>query len=304
VSHIANAAKGFEWIHVDEVGEADFAYLEERFKFHPLDYADVRSDAIMSKMDTYKHYVFLVFQIPIERRVDQPLDDLVLYVFLSEQAVVTITREPSAVLQRIAERLAQNPRARASMIGKGTGLTLYRLLSEAFHQTNDLVARLGVRVRELESAVYISHHRNTTIALAKARRDVLFLRHLIDPQRHLLSSLVNLRRPYLPEELSAYLDDLGDTLDMAYLTIDNLKSIIDGLFEVNESLLTHQTNRVITLLTVISAALMAPTLVAGFYGMNVPWLPLTHDSWFVSSLFVVSILLVLISVHLITRRRV
>ncbi len=302
--HVANSAKGFEWIHVNEANEADFAYLKERFKFHPLDYADIRSENIIAKMDTYKHYVFLVFQIPVERTVGQPLDDLVLYVFLSDTTVVTVTREHSPVLERIAQRLVANPRARASMVGKGSGLLLYRLLSEAFHETNNLVARLSSRVRELEFDVYRAHRRNTTIALAQARRDVLFLRHLVDPQRHLLSSLVNLRRPYLSEEISVYFDDLGDTLAMAYLTIDNLKSIIDGLFEVNESLLAHQTNRVITQLTVISAALMAPTLVAGFYGMNVAWLPLVHDAWFVAFLFLISFLLVLVSVHLITRKHV
>jgi Mg2+ and Co2+ transporter CorA len=48
---------------------------------------------------------------------------------------------------------------------------------------------------------------------------------------------------------------------------------------VNETFLAHRTNDTVRMLTLISVALMPPTLVVGYLGMNVPSLPFSHNPW-------------------------
>jgi magnesium transporter len=74
------------------------------------------------------------------------------------------------------------------------------------------------------------------------------------------------------------------------------------LFDVNEALLSHKTNEVVTLLTIVSAALMVPTFIAGFYGMNVPWLPFANNAQIVSMLYIVSFLVMVALVIAVVRR--
>lgn len=86
------------------------------------------------------------------------------------------------------------------------------------------------------------------------------------------------------------------------MAADNLKLIVDGLFDVNEALLSHRTNEVVTLLTVVSASLMVPTLIAGFYGMNVPWLPYASDAKIVGLFYAFGLVGMALVVLVILRR--
>jgi len=129
------------------------------------------------------------------------------------------------------------------------------------------------------------------------------MRHVVDPQRIIISQLINTRISFIPTDLNVYFDDLKDTLDGMWVVADNLKNIIDGLFDVNEALLTHRTNEIIRMLTVISVILMPPTLIASYYGMNVQDLPYDHDIGIVSAVIAASLIGFWILVWWIDKRK-
>lgn len=295
-------AKGIQLHHIREVSEADLELLQSKFKFHHLDYEDIRSQTPISKMDAYKHYLFFVFHIPAVNKDTGYLYGEELFVFLSQEGLVTITQKPIPALEDIISRIEKSTKFRSLLLGKGTAFCLQRILGEIFRDSLSIVADLTLEVRRLEAAIEVQHDKRLTVDLGHARRNILFLRQVIDPQRAILSSLSNLKRTFVSEEMAVYFDDVHDVLDSIWLSTDNLKLIIDGLFDVNEALLSHRTNEVVTLLTFISAALMVPTLIAGFYGMNVPWLPYATDARFVSLAYLVGFLGMVLVVVAIIRR--
>ncbi len=279
------SAKGIEWIHIQRAKDKDLEYLQDNFRFHHLDYDDIQSETPISKMDPYKHYIFFVFHIPTMHKDSGHVHGEELYVFLSQDKLVTLTNTPIDSVQKYFGRLKKGNKSRSSVFAKGTSYLMYKILHDAFRGSMAIVGDLTQEVARLEDAIQHKHQRRITVDLGHVRRNVLYARHLIDPQRSMLASLANLKRPFLTEENHLYLDDLHDVLDTIWLTADNLKLLIDGMFDVNEALLSHKTNDIITLLTIISASLMVPTLLAGFYGMNVPWLPYYDDPRIISFLY-------------------
>jgi len=302
-THIELSSKGKEWHHFPRAKEVDFGFLQDNYKFHHLDYDDIRTDTPISKMDTYKDYVFFIFHIPTLNEQSGRIEGIELYVFLHAHGIVTITEEPVESVEKLINRVSKSPRLQTSLLGRGGAFVLHRLLFEVFRKSVPLASQFTKQVTSLEDEMYQGHQKKITIELGNVRRNTLFLRHIIDPQRHILSLLAELDRSFLPKELDVYFDDVKDILDTVWLTCDNLKLIIDGLFEVSEALLTHKTNDVVTLLTIISAILMAPALIAGFYGMNVSWLPFAHDASAVGFVYLVSLLIVLIAVVSVLSRR-
>lgn len=295
-------AKGVKLLSLREVTEADLEALQDKFRFHHLDYEDIRSQTPISKMDPYKHYVFFVFHIPSVSEATEYVYGEELYVFLSKEALVVATHKPVAAIDDFIRRMGKSSKFRSLVLGKGTAFCLQKILGEAFRESLGIVADLTLEVRRLEEAIEVRHDKRLTVDLGHARRNILFLRHIVDPQRTILSSFVHLKRDFIPEDVTVYFDDVHDVLDTIWLSTDNLKLLIDGLFDVNEALLSHRTNQVLTFLTFISAALMVPTLIAGFYGMNVPWLPLAADARFVSLLYVIGFLGMVLVVGAIIRR--
>ncbi|NQV90236.1 magnesium transporter CorA family protein [Candidatus Uhrbacteria bacterium] len=280
-------SKGLVWHHIRAVSDADLEALQGVYKFHHLDYEDIRAETPISKMDPYKHYIFFVFHIPMIDPETGHLFGEEIYVFLSNDAIVTITHKPIPALETFVERVEKSSKLRSLVLGTGTAFCLHKILAEVFRESVALVSNLTLEVRRLEQAIEKRHDKRITVELGYARRNILFLRHVIDPQRTILTSLMNMKRSFITDDMTLYFDDVQDILDTIWLAADNLKLIIDGLFDVNEALLSHRTNEVVTLLTFVSAGLMVPTLIAGFYGMNVPWLPYAHDARLVTLIYVI-----------------
>ena len=56
--------KKITWHHFSALEENDFSVLEKEFKFHPLDFDDLREEHIFPKLDIYKQYLFSIFSVP------------------------------------------------------------------------------------------------------------------------------------------------------------------------------------------------------------------------------------------------
>ncbi len=295
-------SKSIKWVHVTNVEESDLAYLQENFRFHHLDYEDIRVETPISKMDTYKHYIFCVFHIPTVHQETGHVSGEELYMFVSQDSVVTVSHVHLPAVETFFDRLDKSAKFRASIMGKGSMYLMYKILHEAFKESLKIASDLSQEVSRLERAIETEHNKSITVDLGHARRNVLYNRHIIDPQRAMLSSLSNTKRTFITSETVLYLDDLHDLLDTVWLTSDNLKLIVDGLFDVNEALLSHKTNEIITLLTIVSAAFMVPTFIAGFYGMNVSWLPFSEQPGIVGMFYLASFIIMIIVVYTVMKR--
>lgn len=277
----------FIWHHINGLDSADVEFLRTQFQFHVLDFEDLAQTNSIPKLDVYKHYLFAVFHIPRFSDGGRIITDDI-EIFLGSEYLVTVTKRPFDALERFFLRASRNPKFRADVMGRDPAYLLYRILRVLFTQSHDVVEELMTHVTKVEDGVYNERDRATTLELARIRRNVLFLRTSLDPERVMLGNMITMEREYLPPEAHVYFDDVRDILDSMWAASDNIKQIIDGLFEVNEALLTHRTNEVMSIFTAIAAAFMPPTLVAGLYGMNVPWLPFIQHPLVVALLLIIS----------------
>ena len=74
-------------------------------------------------------------------------------------------------------------------------------------------------------------------------------------------------------DLDVYFDDVVDKVEKIYNNLETLSEIVTSLNETNESILSHNTNNVIKILTIFSVVMLPLTFITGFYGMNVIGLP-------------------------------
>jgi magnesium transporter len=81
--------------------------------------------------------------------------------------------------------------------------------------------------------------------------------------------------------------DNSQAIEMAHVYTTILKSTMDAM----ASMISNTLNAVMSRLTSITLALMVPTLVASYYGMNVDFLPFIHHKLSFWIIFVVSIML-------------
>ena len=51
--------------------------------------------------------------------------------------------------------------------------------------------------------------------------------------------------------------------------LDNYKEVVEALEDTNESLISHQQNDILYVLTIFSVVMLPLTFITGFFGMNV-----------------------------------
>jgi magnesium transporter len=74
--------------------------------------------------------------------------------------------------------------------------------------------------------------------------------------------------PFLPESsISTSTTSSTRRADLGHL--DNYKEVVEALEDTNESVISHNQNRVLRILTVFSVVLLPLTLISGIFGMNV-----------------------------------
>lgn len=303
MAHKTLKGKDFVWYHFPELEEVDFQFLEKQFKFHPLDFDDLRGDTELPKLDVYKYYLFAMLNIPSIDTTTHRVSKLDLAVFIGKDYIVTASRQHIDSVDRFFARATRSSGLRRDAMGKSPGYFLYKLLDYVFRDSKVVLQELVRKTNQLEEEVYGHRTRRTTQHLGVLRRNILFLRHIIDPQRILIDHFINARKSFISKDLQIYYDDIKDALDGIWVVTDNLKNIIDSLFDVNEALLSHRTNQIIRVLTVISVVLMPPTLISSYYGMNVQGLPFADNIGIVSFIILTSLIGFLAFIWFIDRRR-
>src|SRR6266536_2857924 len=70
-------------------------------------------------------------------------------------------------------------------------------------------------------------------------------------------------------ELKLYFDDIVDASERIWDLLDNYKEVVEALEDTNESLISHQQNDILYVLTIFSVVMLPLTFLTGFFGMNV-----------------------------------
>ena len=78
--------------------------------------------------------------------------------------------------------------------------------------------------------------------------------------------------------------------------------ILSGMMDAYASVISNNVNDIMKQLTSVSIVLMIPTMIASFYGMNVPN-PLQYSRWGLTGIIAFSILLSIVGIWLLRKRK-
>ncbi|MFA5076482.1 MAG: magnesium transporter CorA family protein [Patescibacteria group bacterium] len=294
--------KEVKWIHIDGVDDEVVSFFKNNFKFHHLDIEDVASERQRPKIDIYKYYLFTIFVFPYYDQSKEKVRGREVDIFLNKDTLITVSKKQFPLLDKIFGRCLSEEKYKKAWLGKGPDFLFYRLLAVLFKDSARALDNLNHLISNIEDDVYEYETQDIFRDLAYLRRGVLALRRMIDPQRFTINTLVNIKRDFVSPDLSVYFDDVHDSVEKIWVSIENYKDTIDGLHLTNESLVSQHTNRVIQILTIFSATLLPLTLLSGIYGMNVQ-LPFADRPYLVGVVFGVFVLIIFTVLLILKKKR-
>ncbi|MDP3965121.1 MAG: CorA family divalent cation transporter [bacterium] len=289
------------WMHVTDPGEDDLQKLRE-YKFHPLDIQDCQPQSVQHpKMDIYRNYVFLVFHFPIYDARERKVEYLEIDAFVQHGLLVTVTKGRLDLLDRMFKSY-RNLRSSKHTVRNSAGFQLYKIMDRLYRMSTPILNEIGESVNWSEEEVYKSTPKQIAYELAITRRNIQKLYRILDPQRSVMLRLINVKKSFLPEQISIYFDDVHDYLSRSITLLENFRDSVEGVHLTNDFLMSQRINNVMKSLTIISVSLLPLTLLTGLYGMNVEGLPLA-DNPFGLGLVGIGLLGVILGVIFILRKK-
>jgi magnesium transporter len=267
---------GLTWIHLEAPSHEEAQLLAARFGWHPLDVEDVLSRRERPKVDSYTEeesagYLFAVLHFPVYNAAVGRLDAGELDMFLGPDYLVTLPTVEIKPVTRLFERCYANEEFRRTLFTRGSGRLLYELLDDLYDYCFPILDKIALKLRQIDEEIdeITPRAKERVRDIHKVKQEIISYRKIVRPQRPTLRQLERQIERFLPEELELYFDDIVDASERIWDNLDNYKEVVEALEDTNESLISHQQNDILYVLTIFSVVMLPLTFLTGLFGMNV-----------------------------------
>jgi magnesium transporter len=269
-------SEGLTWLHLEAPSHEEAQLLAARFGWHPLDVEDVLSRRERPKVDSYTEeesagYLFAVLHFPVYNAAVGRLDAGELDIFLGPDYLVTLPNVELKPVTRLFERCYTSEEFRLNLFKRGSGRLLYELLDDLYDYCFPILDKIGLKLRQIDEEIdeITPRAKERVRDIHKVKQEIISYRKIVRPQRPTLRQLERQIERFLPEELELYFDDIVDASERIWDNLDNYKEVVEALEDTNESLISHQQNDILYVLTIFSVVMLPLTFLTGLFGMNV-----------------------------------
>ena len=273
--------------------------LNDELGLHELAVEDALGPHQRPKLDHYATHLFLschAVRVDLEqgRLAETEVD-----AFLNERWLVTVRKDEKFAIEPVLERWDRSP----DLTQHGVSFLLYGLLDVVVDGYFDAVQAFDDYYDDVSDNIF-SEHPLDPIEQRRwfdMRRAMVRFHRLAVPLREAVSSLMRREHAAVPEDLYPYYQDVYDHILRISESSDSLRDLVSTIVETNLSLRDYHQNQIVKKVTSWAAIIAVPTLITGYYGMNVPYPGSGSTAGVVASAILV--LVISGSLYLLFRRR-
>ena len=133
------------------------------------------------------------------------------------------------------------------------------------------------------------------------RKSLVLLRRIVIPMREVVNALMRRDLHVVTDDLMPYYQDVYDHVLRAAEWTESLRDLVNSILETNLTIQGNRLNVITKKVTGWAAIIAVPTLITGYYGMNVPYPGFSEPVGFAVSVAVIVIAAVVL--YLVFKRK-
>ncbi len=291
------------WINISPpFSHEELEEMAQQFEI-PLDFLTDSLDIDeRSRYEREDDIRLIVVNTPILNEIEEENDAIYITVpigiILTPDQMITITAYASPVLQLFLDGKVRgfNPHDESSFVLQIMEQNVYRFLT--------CLKKLNLKRNLIEKELYDSSRNKELKQLLSIEKSLVYFVNSLSANELLKMKMKRTDFLKIREDEDQFdlfediIIDNSQALEMANI----YTNILNGTMDAYGSIISNNLNITIRRLTLITIILMVPTLVASFYGMNIP-LPLEGESYALPIIVAVSICLSLLVTWYFQRKR-
>jgi magnesium transporter len=173
-----------------------------------------------------------------------------------------------------------------SVLREGPDFVLWAIVDYLVDGYFPVFDKLSDEIDQLQDDVIASPNRWLIERLFQVRRDLLAIRHAVNPQREIFNQLTNRNLPFIREPHIVYFRDVYDHLIRLTDELDSYREMVSTTLDAYLSTVNNNLSEVMKRLTAITAILAGIGAGAGIFGMSEAGLAISFEDlrfWIVTA---------------------
>ena len=267
-THLGDAAC-VVWVDLLSPGREELDALAGELGLHELAIEDALSPHQRPKLDRYDTHLFLSSHALRVAPGEHALIETEVDAFIGPRWLVTVRKSDDFSAHVVVARWDQSP----MLARHGVSFLLYGVLDVIVDGYFEVVQAFDDYYDEVSEGIFAERPLTPTEQRRwfEARQALVRFHRLVVPLREAVSSLMRREHGAVAEELYPYYQDVYDHVLRVGESTEALRDLVATIIETNISLRDYRQNQVVKQVTSWAAIIAVPTLITGYFGMNVPF---------------------------------
>jgi magnesium transporter len=281
------------WINISGLKDIDsIKLLGEEFDIHPLSLEDILHTEQPPKIEIFEDYRYLSMKtIQREKRFhhqegikhsslfkrkkeqDRKTDEFLIdqiSIIIMKNVLITFQEMPGDSFNDIRKKILEN----AGEIRKmGTDYLAYVIIDAVVDEYFLTLDHLEDDIENYEDRSAKTNDEMFIEEIQDTKKYLLQIKRAVSSLKDVLNKITHQDNFFQADKLKPFLQDLNENINHALITVENYREWLSNIMDVNISIVSYQTNKVMKVLTVISTIFIPLTFIAGIYGMNFEFMP-------------------------------
>jgi len=243
--------------------------LADELGLHELAVEDALSEHQRPKLDHYAtHLFFSCHAVGVDRDEGRLLTTEI-DAFIAKRWIITVRKHNGFSMDEVLRRWDRSP----DLAGHGVSFLLYGLLDVVIDGYFETVSAFDEYYDDVSEGIFSEHPLQPAEQKHwfQMRQAMIQFHRLALPLREAVSGLMRREQTIVTQELYPYYQDVYDHILRVSESTDALRDLVSTIVETNLSLRDYRQNQVMKKVTSWAAIIAVPTLITGYYGMNVPY---------------------------------
>jgi magnesium transporter len=264
------------WVDLCPPTEEDMLALAEELGLHELAVEDALGEHQRPKVDHYATHLFLSCHAVRLDREQGRLQVTEIDAFINPRWLVTIRKDEGFALRPVLQRWDRSP----DLTVHGVSFLLYGLLDVVVDGYFEAVQAFDEYYDEVSEGIFTEHPLEPPQQRRwfEMRQALVLFHRLVVPMREAVSGLMRREHSTVEEDLYPYYQDVYDHVLRVSESTEALRDLVSTIVETNLTLRDYRLNQITKKVTSWAAIIAVPTLITGWYGMNVPY-PGLNRTW-------------------------
>ena len=287
------------WVDLCDPSKEQLDELADELGLHELAVEDALSPHQRPKLDHYASHLFLACHAARFTSERGTLETTEINAFINERWLITVRKDESFPMEGVEARWDRSP----DLAVNGVSFLLYGFLDSVVDGYFDTVQQFDEYYDHVSEKLFADQPMAPSDQRHwfQARQALMQFRRLVIPMREAVSGLMRREHSTVDADMYPYYQDVYDHILRVNESSDALRDLVSTLVETNLSLRDYRSNQIMKRVTSWAAIIAVPTLITGWYGMNVPY-PGSGETW---GVIAAAALVVVLSgaLYLVFRRR-